>query len=204
MCHSAVSAISGVVAGPREAFEGGADLVSSREESQPMSSGQQEQVATILSGLQVSGLPREQRRGQVLPVLQRIQRALGYIPRESLPLVARTLGVPESHLFGVATFYSQFRFSPPGRNSVTVCCGTACHVRGSGRLLDDLKQRLGIGPGETTPDQAFSLDRIACFGSCALAPVVVVNGKVRGRMNRSRLLRALEALEPAKVDGEAD
>jgi len=163
-----------------------------------------DQIDAILREFDTGKTTRQQRAGCILPVLQNIQRALGYIPRESLPRVAAFLGVPESHVYGVATFYAQFRFSPPGKNTVTVCCGTACHVRGSGRLLRDLEQRLGIRPGETTPDLDFSLDTIACFGSCALAPVVVVNGKVQGRMNRSRLLKRIEAVASPGGGGDAE
>jgi NADH:ubiquinone oxidoreductase subunit E len=159
-----------------------------------------EQIKSILAELGSDTLSRQQRMARVLPTLQKIQRALGYLPREGVRQVAEALGLPESHLYGVATFYSQFRFSPPGKNSITVCCGTACHVRGSARLLADLERRLGIKPGETTSDLNFSLDSIACFGSCALAPVVVINGKVRGRMNRSRLFKAVDELSAVEAD----
>ena len=140
----------------------------------------------------------------MLPALQKIQRALGYIPRESLSPVADFLGVSDSQVYGVATFYSQFRLAPPGKNTIAVCCGTACHVRGSARLLQDLERRLDIKPGQTTPNLDYSLDTIACFGSCALAPVVVVNGKVQGRMNRNRLFKRLGELATAGSDGEPE
>jgi len=104
----------------------------------------------------------------------------------------------------VATFYSQFRFSPPGRHPITVCRGTACHVRGSARLLNDLRKRLGIKVGESTPDRDFSLDTIACFGSCALAPVVVIDGKVQGRMNRTKLFKRIDALTAQQEAGPAE
>jgi len=156
------------------------------------------EVEQLLAELVTENMPRQQRKGLILPALQKIQRALGYIPQETLPQVAAALGVSESHVYGVATFYSQFRLSPPGKNTVAVCCGTACHVRGSARLLQDLEKRLGIKPGQTTPDLDYSLETIACFGSCALAPVVVINGKVQGRMNRSRLFKRMgELASPA-------
>jgi len=164
-----------------------------------------EQVERILSEIEIAGLTREQRLGSVLPVLQRVQREFGYIPQQVLPEVARSLGVAEAHVYGVATFYSQFKFSPPGRHPITVCCGTACHVRGSAMLLNHLRKRLRIKVGESTPDRNFSLDSIACFGSCALAPVVVINGKVQGRMNRSKLFKKIDELaaqsepEPAEI-----
>jgi NADH:ubiquinone oxidoreductase subunit E len=162
-----------------------------------------EQIERILADLDTESMTRQQRLGMVLPVLQKIQRALGYLPREAFPQVAGALGIGESQVYGVATFYSQFKFSPPGRNAITVCCGTACHVRGSARLLSDLEKRLGIESGETTPNLDFSLDTIACFGSCALAPVVVINGKVQGRMNRSKLLKSIDKLSSAPDQTEA-
>jgi len=163
-----------------------------------------DQIGDILREFGTGKMTRQQRRGLVLPALQKIQRTLGYLPNEALPQVAAFLGMSEGEVFGVATFYSQFRFSPPGRNSITICCGTACHVRGSGRLLSELERRLRVKPGETTLNLDFSLDTIACFGSCALAPVVVINGKVRGRMNRSRLFKSVEALATPANGREAE
>jgi len=140
---------------------------------------------------------KTERAGQILPSLQQIQREFGYIPTEAIPEVAAFAGVPESHVYGVATFYAHFKFTPSGRHPITVCCGTACHVRGSAKLVTDVQNRLGIAPGETTPDKNFTLETTACFGSCALAPVIVVDGKVRGRMNRSRILKSIDMLEAA-------
>jgi NADH-quinone oxidoreductase subunit E len=160
-----------------------------------------ERIERILSEAETGGMTKGQRRGLVLPLLQKVQREFGYLPKEAVPELARFLGASESQVFGVATFYSQFRFSPPGENHITVCCGTACHVRGSAALLKELRRKLSIRAGETTPDGKFSLDTIACFGSCALAPVAVINGKVQGRMNRARLLTAVGKL--ASGDGKA-
>jgi NADH-quinone oxidoreductase subunit E len=153
-----------------------------------------EQIEQILSEIKVDGAQKGRRTAFVLPALQRLQRKLGYVPEEAIPRIADLLGVPPSHIYGVVTFYAQFKLTPPGRHNITVCCGTACHVRGSMKLLDELRQKLGIEPGETTSDLAFSLDTIACFGSCALAPVVVTDHKVRGRMDRSKLMKALVEL----------
>ncbi len=154
----------------------------------------QEKMKRALAGVDVTILSRPQRMALILPLLQRVQREFGYLPKEAFVHLSRLLGIPESRLHGIATFYSHFRLTPPGENQITVCCGTACHVRGSAQLLQNLRQRLGIGARETTPDRKFSLDTIACFGSCALAPVVVFNGKVQGRMNRTRLLKKVDAL----------
>jgi NADH-quinone oxidoreductase subunit E len=153
-----------------------------------------EEVARILLEAAVDNTNKSRRSASLLPVLQRVQRKFGYIPPEVVPQIAEFLQVPTSRIAGVATFYSQFRFSPAARNSITVCRGTACHVRGSARLLDSLSQALGIRAGETAEDLSFSLDKIACFGSCALAPVVLINDKVHGRMDRAKLLKTVEKL----------
>ena len=148
----------------------------------------------ILWESQADGKTKQQRAGMVLAILQRVQREFGYIPQEAIPRVARLVGVPESHLYGVATFYAHFKFTPSGRNVITVCRGTACHVRGSNRLLRDVSGRLGIGPGETTADKVFTLHTVACFGSCALGPLVVINGRVYGRMTKPRVMKMIDAL----------
>ncbi|MHB9022998.1 MAG: NADH-quinone oxidoreductase subunit NuoE [Armatimonadota bacterium] len=156
-------------------------------------------IAKILVESGVAALSKQKRAALLLPILQRIQREFGYLPAESLSRVARAAGVPESQVYGVATFFAQFKFSPTGKHVVTVCRGTACHVRGSHGLLDDLRKRLRIEPGETTPDLQYTLQTVACFGSCALAPLVVINGKVYGRMTATRLHKVLDALAEKQV-----
>ncbi len=121
-------------------------------------------------------------KSDMIPVLQQVQHALGYLPSSAMRRVAEFLRVPESTVFGVATFYAQFKFVPMGRNTIKVCRGTGCYVRGSPRILDELEKLLGIKDGGTTKDMEYSLETLACFGSCALAPVVVVNDRVYGRM----------------------
>ena len=105
--------------------------------------------------------------------------------------VARFLRLPESAVFGVSTFYAQFKFSPTGRKKVRLCRGTACHVRGASRILEEVEKQLGIKPGETTEDLEYSLETIACFGSCALAPVMVVDDAVYGRMTPRKVASIL-------------
>ena len=100
---------------------------------------------------------------------------------------AKFLKLPESTVFGVSTFYAQFKLTPTGRRLIKVCRGTACHVRGGARILREVEKRLGIKPGETTSDLAYTLETIACFGSCALAPVMVVDKDVYGRMTTARV-----------------
>ncbi len=130
----------------------------------------------------------------LIPVLQFVQTEAGYLPPEAMAATAEFLGVSESNVYGVASFYTQFYFEPRGRNIITVCRGTACHVRGSATILQDIEKRLGISAGGTTPDMNFSIETVACFGSCALAPVVVANTTVHGRQSSSSANRIVDQL----------
>jgi NADH:ubiquinone oxidoreductase subunit E len=121
-------------------------------------------------------------RGSLIPILHEIQNHSGYLSREAMEAVAGYLGLSDGTVYGVATFYAGFKLVPSGRHCVKACRGTACHVKGATRVLGELEKRLGIKPGETTPDGEFTLETEACFGSCALAPVVVKDGKVYGRV----------------------
>jgi NADH-quinone oxidoreductase subunit E len=143
-------------------------------------------------------------KAELIPILQRIQEALGYLPEEALKRTARFTRVPEATVFGVATFYAQFRFTPAGRNLVKLCRGTGCYVKGSPRLLDEVEKLLGIKDGETTPDLEYTLETVACFGSCALAPVVVVNGKVHGSMTPEKVRALLRAIDEAQSESDAN
>ncbi len=129
------------------------------------------------------------RKGNLIPILQKVQGKLGYLPREAMLEVARFLNIPEIDVYGVVTFYNQFRLSPPGKHSVRVCLGTACHMKGGYITLDAWKRRLSINRGETTPDREFDLDTVACVGCCVMAPVTVVDDKPQGKV------------DPTKVDG---
>ena len=150
-----------------------------------------QQVRELLShiGDEFKGTPDE-----LIPMLQKIQRALGYLPESALLAIAHMTGLPAARVFGVVTFYAQFRLRPVGKHIIRVCRGTACHVRGSGRILKDIQARLKVTPGETTKDRLFTLETVACFGSCALAPVVVADDNVRGRINSSKAIRILEEI----------
>ena len=125
--------------------------------------------------------------GDLIPILQEAQGRFRYLPAEVMLEIARFLQIPEGTVFGVSTFYAQFKFIPTGRRIVKVCRGTACHVRGGARILREVEKRLGIKPGETTDDLEYTLETIACFGSCALAPVMVVDRDVYGRMTTSKV-----------------
>ncbi len=129
------------------------------------------------------------KRPNLIPVLQKVQGRLGYLPREAMTEIAEYLNIPAIDVYGVVTFYNQFRLNPPGRHSIRVCLGTACHMKGGYITLDAWKRRLGINPRETTADREFDLDTVACVGCCTMAPVTVVDDKPEARV------------EPTKVDG---
>jgi NADH-quinone oxidoreductase subunit E len=126
-------------------------------------------------------------KAELIPILQQVQQALGYLPEEALSQIAKYVDVPECTVYGIATFYAQFKLVPMGRNIIKVCRGTGCYVRGAPRILDELEKELSIKEGETTPDLEYTLETVACFGSCALAPVMVVNNRVYGRMTKDRV-----------------
>jgi NADH-quinone oxidoreductase subunit E len=126
-------------------------------------------------------------KSELIPILQKVQAKIGYLPEEAMREVAAFTRVPESTVYGVATFYAQFKFSPVGRNIIKVCRGTGCYVKGAPRLLDEVEKILGIADGETTSDMEYTLETVACFGSCALAPVVVINDKVYGSVTPDML-----------------
>ena len=126
-------------------------------------------------------------RGDLISILQEAQERFGYLPREAMRRIAKFLRLPDSTIYAVVTFYAQFKLTPTGRRIVKVCRGTACHVRGGARLLLDVEKRLGIKPGETSDDLEYTLETIACFGSCALAPVMVINKNVYGRMTTTKV-----------------
>jgi NADH-quinone oxidoreductase subunit E len=121
-------------------------------------------------------------RGNLIPILQKVQEAERYISEEAVAEISRFLGISENDIYSVASFYAQFRFHRPGEHTIKVCLGTACHVRGGGRIAESVERELGIKPGQTTIDFKFSMERVACFGCCALAPVMVVDEDVYSRM----------------------
>jgi len=126
--------------------------------------------------------PYKGQKGATIPILQKVQAELGYLPEEAISEVADFLGTTKNEIYGVASFYAQFRFERQGEHNLRVCQGTACYVRGGRRILDTVRQEAGIEPEETTEDYKFSLERVACFGACALAPVMVVDTTVYGKM----------------------
>lgn len=127
----------------------------------------------------------------VISVLQKVQSHFGYLPKECMDEVAQLMGIPTARVTGIATFYHLFTFVPKGQTKITICMGTACFVRGADKVLDRLKELLGIKEGQTTPDGKFSIECARCLGACALAPVVVVNEKVYGNVTPSEMEKIL-------------
>jgi len=124
----------------------------------------------------------EKRGDKLIPILQDVQEEFGYLPEEAMMAIAKAIGVPESRVYAVASFYAQFRFTPMGRNHVMVCRGTACHVRGAARILEEAERHLDIKEGETTEDLEYTLETVACIGCCGLAPTIVINDTTYGRL----------------------
>jgi len=136
-------------------------------------------------------------RRHLISLLQQVQHKLGYIPKEAMLAIADFLEIPESTVYGIATFYNLFRFTPLGKHPVKVCMGTACHLAGGRLVLEAMSRELDIQVGGITPDQEFSLERVACVGCCALAPVVVVSDSVYPRMTPPKVEEVLVTIKPA-------
>jgi NADH-quinone oxidoreductase subunit E len=142
--------------------------------------------------------------GDLIPLLQAAQVAYGYVPEAAMLRVAETLDVPLTELYGVVTFYKQFRLTPRGKYMVRVCDGTACHVNGSVSLIETITDVLGVGPGETDKDANFTLETVACLGCCSLAPVIVVNEDTHGRLNPQKLRTILNKLKREATGGRKE
>lgn len=137
-------------------------------------------VADILDKLGTS-------REKLIPILQQVQNKLGYLPTLAMHKIAENMKIPAVDVYGIATFYNQFRLNPPGKHQFKVCMGTACYMVGGNIALDSFERRLSIKEGETTPDREFSLERVACVGCCTLAPVVLVDEEVEGHVTPTRV-----------------
>jgi len=134
---------------------------------------------------------------EIIPLLQSVQNEYGYLPEETMLEIARFTRVPESRVFGVATFYAQFRFTPMGENRIMVCRGTACHVKGATKILEEIERVLNIKEGETTPDGKYSLETVACIGCCSLAPCVMINKKVEAKLTPKKVAKLFKKGEEA-------
>jgi NADH:ubiquinone oxidoreductase subunit E len=137
----------------------------------------------------------ESRPGATIPILQDMQEAFGFLPEEAVNWIADRLGRPRSSFFGVATFYSQFHLKPRGKNVVTVCCGTACHVKGAEKIMGRIRRDLDLPEGkDTTDDLMFTIEKANCVGACSIAPVVINNKEVLGKATPEKMGRALKAM----------
>jgi len=130
--------------------------------------------------------------GRLIPLLQQAQQAEGYLTRERLLAIHRETGVPLASIYGVATFYAQFRLSPVGKNLIRVCHGTACHVAGANDISEAIEKNLKIRTGETTPDRLFTLETVACLGCCSLAPVIMINNATHGNLTDRQVGKVLK------------
>jgi NADH-quinone oxidoreductase subunit E len=142
-------------------------------------------------------------RCSLIPILQKVQAKLGFIPAEAMLAVAEHLSIPAVEVYGVVTFYNQLRLNPPGRHSVKVCLGTACHMKGGYIALDAWQRRLMIQSGETTSDREYDLDKVACVGCCTLAPVSVVDEKTEARCDPTRVDGLMLGFEQAREKRQA-
>ncbi|MFZ3100688.1 MAG: NADH-quinone oxidoreductase subunit NuoE [Desulfitobacteriaceae bacterium] len=134
-------------------------------------------------------------QGALIPVLQKAQEIYGYLPADVLRRISKGMRMPLVRIYGVVTFYAQFRLTPMGRNVVRVCLGTACHVRGGAKVLEMIEKELKIKDGATTEDNRFTLEIVACIGACGLAPVFSVNNKVHGKMTPEKVAGVLAKFE---------
>ena len=137
---------------------------------------------------------------ELIPILQSVQEEFGYLPRQAMLEVARFIGVPESRVYSVATFYALFRFTPIGKHHIMMCRGTACHVRGAPRIQEAVEKQLGIKEGETTPDMMFSLETVACIGACGMAPNMMINKDTYGRLTTKRVSDILAEIRSKEVE----
>ncbi len=146
----------------------------------------------------------EQRGQYIVDVLQDIQYEEGYIPEGAMQAVSKGLSVPLIEVYRVASFYKAFSLTPRGRHLITVCTGTACHVRGAPRMLDEVRGQLGIESGETTKDSMFTLECVNCLGACALVPIVVLDGDYHGQMTPNKLRKLVQSVQEAEKEVVAD
>ncbi len=136
-----------------------------------------------------------QNKDNLIQILNEVQEYYGYIPKHAQIAISEYLSIPMAEVYGVITFYSRFTLKPKGKYHIAVCLGTACYVKGSGKIMDRLQEKLGIKPGETTKDGKFSIEATRCVGACGLAPVFTVNGEVYGKATVQKLDQVLDSLE---------
>ena len=166
-----------------------------REKTEEVLEAQEEFTAEQWAAVDAVIKKYKKKPGSLIPALEEVQEAIGYLPRPVMKRVALGLKVPFSEVYGVVTFYSFFTMAPKGKHTVRCCLGTACYVRGGKKILETLTETLKVQPGETTPDRNFSLETVRCLGACGLAPVVVVDEDTHRQMKPSKISGVLEAYE---------
>jgi NADH-quinone oxidoreductase subunit E len=139
--------------------------------------------------------------GQLIPLLQRAQESDGYLTRERLAEINRATGIPLSNIYGVATFYAQFRLNPVGKNLIRVCHGTACHVAGAKDISEAIEKHLQISNGQTTADRMFTLETVSCIGCCSLAPVIMINNSTHGNLTERQVVKVIKQVQRASSGG---
>ncbi len=147
--------------------------------------------------------PGSTQRSVLIPVLQAIQERYGWLPKDALRRVSEHFGIPLSNIYGVVTFYAQFYLAPRGRHTVRCCRGTACHVRGASIVLSTIEQVLGVGDGETTPEMAFTVETVACLGTCFLAPVMMIDENYYGKLDAKKVRQVFKEFRKAVESPEA-
>ena len=169
----------------------------------------QKAVATEAEGFDAAPLQEllEKYRGQkgaLIPLLQSTQAVYGFVPQEAMMAIARALGEPLSQVFGVATFYAQFRLVPRARNVIRVCHGTACHVSGAPLVSQEIERKLGIHDGENTEDMMFTIENVACLGACGMAPVMMINDRTYGKLTADKAVGHVTEFAASQDGAEAD
>ncbi len=144
-------------------------------------------------GFKVDLINKRHQIGALIPLLQSAQDSYGYIPEKIIYYISELVNIPAAEIYGVITFYSQFRLKPIGKNLIRICEGTACHVNGAKSVLSTLQDELGISIGETTDDNNFSLISVACLGCCSLAPVMMINDETFGNLNKDKIKKAIKS-----------
>lgn len=163
--------------------------------------GEEEFICSEIASVFESYAPS---RENLIPILQESQKRLKYLPKLAMLKISEKMEIPEVDVYTIATFYNQFRLNPPGKHEIKVCMGTACHMMGGHIILESFERRLEISEGETTPDREFSLERVACVGCCALAPVVVLDERIEAKVSPIRVDGILLTYEVEKKLAEKE
>jgi len=144
-------------------------------------------------------------KASVIPILQELENGFGFVPEEAVNYIADETGIARSHFFGVSTFYAQFHFKPRGKNIITACSGTACHVKGSERLINTLARELEIPDGDdTSADMLFTIEKVNCVGACSIAPVIIFNKVVHGKMSTDKTLKEIKKMKGAGAENNEE